>query len=64
MARVETNTRRIVARLESEGRVNRGGGRHDGFVHPDRPTILIVVPRQKEQSRGVARSIAQDAGWK
>lgn len=59
----ETHTRKIVARLEREGWKNVGGGRHDRFVHDERPDVMIVVPRHKEQSPGVARSIARLAGW-
>ncbi|GLS30477.1 HicA toxin of toxin-antitoxin [Mesorhizobium albiziae] len=59
----ETNTRKIVARLEREGWVNSGGGRHDKFVHSAKPGLLIVVPRHREQSPGVAKSIAKLAGW-
>jgi predicted RNA binding protein YcfA (HicA-like mRNA interferase family) len=58
----ETNTRKIIARLEREGWVNQGGGKHDIFRHPLRP-VLIVVPRHRQQSPGVARSIAKSAGW-
>jgi len=60
---VETNTRRIVARLASEGWTNVGGGKHDKFVREGRPDVIIVVPRHKEQSTGVAREIARLAGW-
>lgn len=63
MPGVETNTRRIVARLLRDGWVNVGGGKHDRFVHPDHPETQIVVPRHREQSPGVARSIARLAGW-
>jgi predicted RNA binding protein YcfA (HicA-like mRNA interferase family) len=62
LASVEASTRRIVARLEAEGRVRQAGGKHDKFKHPDKPG-LIVVPRHREQSPGVARSIAKAAGW-
>jgi predicted RNA binding protein YcfA (HicA-like mRNA interferase family) len=58
----ETNTRRIVARLEREGWANSGGGSHDIYKHPQMPG-RIVVPRHKEQSLGVAHSIAGIAGW-
>lgn len=58
----ETNTRKIVARLEREGWQNVGGGRHDMFKHPHKPG-RIVVPRHREVSPGVARSIAKIAGW-
>jgi predicted RNA binding protein YcfA (HicA-like mRNA interferase family) len=59
---VETNTRKILARLQQEGWQNVGGGKHDRFEQPRRPG-MIVVPRHKEQSPGVARSIAKLAGW-
>ncbi len=36
MPTVETNTRKIIARLERDGWINKGGSRHDLFVHPDR----------------------------
>jgi predicted RNA binding protein YcfA (HicA-like mRNA interferase family) len=62
MPSIETNTRKIVARLEREGWVNIGGGKHDIFKHPAKPG-RIVVPRHREQSPGVARSIAKFAGW-
>jgi len=59
----ETSTMKIVARLEREGWRNVGGGKHDRYEHVDRPDILIVLPRHREQSPGVARSIAKLAGW-
>ena len=62
MASIETNTRRIIARLEGDGWVRETGGKHDKFKHPKRPG-LIVVPRHRQQSPGVARSIARTAGW-
>jgi predicted RNA binding protein YcfA (HicA-like mRNA interferase family) len=62
MAMVETSTRKIVARLERDGWTRETGGKHDKYTHPARPG-LIVVPRHKEQSHGVARSIAKLAGW-
>jgi predicted RNA binding protein YcfA (HicA-like mRNA interferase family) len=58
----ETNTRKIVGRLEREGWVNVGGGKYDIFQHSSK-LGRIVVPRHKEQSPGVARSIAKQAGW-
>jgi predicted RNA binding protein YcfA (HicA-like mRNA interferase family) len=61
--KVETNTRRIVARLEADGWRTIGGGGHDRWVHPDRPAEMIVVPRHRELTPGVARSIAKAAGW-
>ena len=59
---LETNTRKIIRRLESEGWVRGGGGKHDIFRHPEKQT-LVVVPRHKEQKPGTARSIAKSAGW-
>ncbi|MBX9926359.1 MAG: type II toxin-antitoxin system HicA family toxin [Hyphomicrobiaceae bacterium] len=53
---------RIVARLERDGWVNVGGKKHDIFRHPTK-LGRIVVPRHREQSPGVARSIAMIAGW-
>ena len=62
MPAIETNTRKIVARLERDGWVNTGGGRHDVFRHPQKPG-RIVVARHREQTPGVARRIAKVAGW-
>jgi predicted RNA binding protein YcfA (HicA-like mRNA interferase family) len=63
LSAVETNTRKIIARLERDGWQNIGGTKHNKFEHPDRPGALIVVPRHRQQSPGVARSIARAAGW-
>lgn len=62
MPQVKTNTRKIVARLKREGWENHGGGNHDVYRHPNKPG-MIVVPRHREVSSGVARSIAKSAGW-
>jgi predicted RNA binding protein YcfA (HicA-like mRNA interferase family) len=59
----ETNTRKILRRLRRDGWIKAGGGPHDKLEHPDKPGALIVVPRHREQSPGVARSIAKAAGW-
>ncbi len=63
MPTYETNTRKIISHLERDGWVNVGGGNHDKFEHADRPTVLIIVPRHREVSPGVARDIAEKAGW-
>ena len=63
MASNETNTRKLIGRLQREGWTRVPGGKHDKFTHPDKPGTLIVVPRHREQSIGVARSIAKEAGW-
>jgi predicted RNA binding protein YcfA (HicA-like mRNA interferase family) len=60
---METNTRKIIARLKADGWVEIGGAKHDKFEHPERPEVLIIVPRHREQSPGVARDIARRAGW-
>lgn len=59
---IETSRREIIARLEREGWVNRGGGNHDVFVH-ERLKGRVVVPRHRELKTGTARSIAFAAGW-
>jgi predicted RNA binding protein YcfA (HicA-like mRNA interferase family) len=59
----ETNTRKIIARLEREGWQSVHGGRHDKFEHPAHPEITLIVPRHREVSFGVARDIAKKAGW-
>ncbi len=46
MPSFESNTRRIVARLERDGWQKEAGGRHD-FKHSNRPGELIVVPRHR-----------------
>lgn len=60
---VETNTRKIIRRLKREGWVQKTGGKHDKFSNPDRPGVMIVVPRHREQSIGVAEDISLRAGW-
>lgn len=62
MPTIETNTRKIVARLKADGWVEVGGSKHEKFEHPNQPDAMIV-PRHKELSPGVARSIAKLAGW-
>ena len=59
----ETNTRKVIARLEREGWLKVHGGRHDKFEHPSRPDLTLIVPRHRELSPGVARDIAKRAGW-
>lgn len=63
MPKIETNTRKIVARLQADGWVNIGGGNHDRFVNPAHPAVMITVPRHRDLSPGTARSIAKAAGW-
>lgn len=61
---VETNTRKIIARLEREGWSAEHGKEHDIFRNPNFPRLRIVVPRHRSLSPGVARDIAHKAGWK
>lgn len=63
MASIETNTRKIVARLQREGWTKVGGSKHDKYERPQKPGVLIVVPRHTKLSTGVARSIARKADW-
>lgn len=59
---MEVSRAKIVARLESEGWVNEGGAKHDRFDHAEK-AALVIVPRHRTLSPGVARSIAKAAGW-
>lgn len=59
----ETSTRKINARLEREGWTKIGGGNHDKFANLAYPHVLIIVPRHKTVSSGVARDIARKAKW-
>lgn len=53
---------KVVARLLREGwELARHGGAHDVFRHPQKG--VVVVPRHRVLSPGVARSIAKTAGW-
>jgi hypothetical protein len=36
---------------------------HDVYTHPDKPRQIIVLPRHRTLSPGVARSTAKVAGW-
>jgi len=60
---IETDTRKIIARLKREGWRITGGGRHDKFERPSRPELTLIVPRHRDLSPGVARDIAKKAGW-
>jgi predicted RNA binding protein YcfA (HicA-like mRNA interferase family) len=63
MGSFETNRNAVVRRLVREGWVlERSGGAHDIYVHPDQPGVL-VIPRHRTLSPGVARAIAKQVGW-
>ncbi len=59
---LETNRKKVAARLKRDGWVERHGGSHDVFKHPTR-TGIITLPRHATLSPGVARTIARTAGW-
>jgi predicted RNA binding protein YcfA (HicA-like mRNA interferase family) len=59
---MELNRKKIISRLEREGWRNADGKKHDKFRHPAR-IGTVVVPRHTELSKGVAREIAEIAGW-
>jgi len=62
MGRVETDRAKVVARLQREGwELARYGAAHDVFRHPAKG--IVIVPRHRALSSGVARSIAKAAGW-
>ncbi|MGO8712147.1 MAG: type II toxin-antitoxin system HicA family toxin [Rhizomicrobium sp.] len=62
MVKPETNRTRIVSRLLREGwELARHGSEHDIFRHSRKG--VVSVPRHRELSPGVARSIAKIAGW-
>lgn len=60
--RLETNRDKIVSRLLREDwELVRHGGSHDVFRHKQKG--VVIVPRHRALSTGVARSIARTAGW-
>ena len=59
---LELSRAKVVRRLEREGWINEGGGKHDLFRHPAR-TGVAIVPRHRDLTLGVARTIAKAAGW-
>lgn len=59
----ETNTRKVIQMLKADGWELVGGGGHDKYIHPTKPGV-IMVPRHKALSLGVARQIARLAEWR
>ena len=57
----ETSSAKIKARLKKERWEFVGGTNHDKFSKAGRP--VIMVPRHRVVTPGVARSIAKAAGW-
>ncbi len=61
---MEQNTKKIERRLKRDGWfLFRNGAGHDIYCHPTIPGS-IVLPRHAKVSPGVARQIAQKAGWR
>ncbi|MYE53747.1 MAG: type II toxin-antitoxin system HicA family toxin [Chloroflexi bacterium] len=61
---METNRRRVRRRLEQDGwYLHRRGSGHDIYRHPSVRGI-VTLPRHRTLSPGVARTIANKAGWK
>ena len=58
----ETNTAAVIRRLLADGWELVGGGSHDKYRHACKPG-LIMVPRHRTLTPGVARSIHKAAGW-
>jgi predicted RNA binding protein YcfA (HicA-like mRNA interferase family) len=58
------NYRKVIAALERGGfYLARSTGGHDHFRHPDRPGILVTVPKHRgDLKRAVLRSILAQAG--
>ena len=62
-ARMDTATRRIRRRLERDGWfLSRRGGTPDIYRHPKIEGI-VTLPRHRQVTPAVARSIARKAGW-
>lgn len=63
MPTAETNRAKVLKRLIGEGwELARHGAGHDVYRHARKPGV-IVLPRHRTLSPGVARSIAKAAGW-
>ena len=62
MSMIETNSRKIVKRLEEDGFEFVGNrGSHDKFR---KDSIVLIVPHpKKDLPLGTARAIAKAAGW-
>jgi predicted RNA binding protein YcfA (HicA-like mRNA interferase family) len=61
--KLETNRTKVVARLRREGwALVRHGAEHDVYRRSGK-SATIAVPRHREISRGVARTIAKAADW-
>jgi predicted RNA binding protein YcfA (HicA-like mRNA interferase family) len=62
MAQPETSRSKVGSRLLRDGwELARHGGGHDVYRHSVKG--VVIVPRHRKLSPGVARSIAKTAGW-
>lgn len=55
-----TKRKDLVRTLEQAGFINKGGAKHDKFVHAD--GRATEVPRHQEIKNGMARIILREAG--
>jgi predicted RNA binding protein YcfA (HicA-like mRNA interferase family) len=61
---VERNSRKILARLRSEGWHEAGvAGSHHKLKHPVTGQLIVVPHPKKDLPLGTARQIAKTAGW-
>ncbi len=58
---INTDQKQVKRRLVADGWANEGGAKHDAYVHPAKG--IVIVPRHKTLSAGVARAVAKAAGW-
>jgi predicted RNA binding protein YcfA (HicA-like mRNA interferase family) len=63
MSGVETNTRKLIGRLERIGWVRIGGGSYDKFKHHACPGVIILVPHHRTLSMGRRAIHRQVDGW-
>ena len=59
------DTRKVMARLNSEGWIMRNGkGDHVNFFKPDVPAIITIDAGKKEVLPPIYQKIAKLAGWR
>ncbi len=62
---METNSRKLIKRLEQDGWVLvRVNGDHHNFKHPNRPELVTVPHPKRDLPLGTARGIYKKAGWR
>lgn len=60
---IEYNVKKIAIRLARDGWYHEGGNKHDKYKHPQRLDVVVIIPRHRTLSTGVARDIAKKVGW-